>query len=51
LQVDGQLFPTKIAYNIEAEKFINIELFFSKVKINESHKISFRIPDNYDQIK
>lgn len=51
LQVDNQFFPTKIMYTIEAERNINIGLRYTKVKINEPHKISFRIPDNYTQIK
>jgi hypothetical protein len=46
-----QLFPTKFAYNIKAQKNISIGIQYTKQKFNENVSFSFKIPDNYEQIE
>jgi hypothetical protein len=46
-----QLFPTRMNFNIKAQKNIAINIHYLRQKINEEVTFSFKIPDNYEEIK
>ena len=46
-----QLFPSKMTFNIKAQKNIAIDIHYLREKINEEVTFSFKIPDNYEEIK
>jgi hypothetical protein len=46
-----QLFPTKLKFTIKAQKSIAINMQYLRQKINEDITFSFKIPDNYEEIK
>ena len=45
-----QLFPLKMNYVIKAQKNINIDILYSKPRLNEEQSFPFKMPDNYEQI-
>ncbi len=46
-----QLFPVKMNFNIKAQKNIKIDIQYLRQKINDNITFSFKIPDNYEEIK
>lgn len=46
-----QLFPTKMNFNIKAQKNIKIDIQYLRQKMNDNVTFSFKIPDNYEEIK
>jgi hypothetical protein len=46
-----QLFPTKMNFNIKAQKNIAINIEYARQKFNEGVIFPFKIPDNYEEIK
>lgn len=45
-----QLFPSKVKYHLDAEKLIDIEVNYTKVRVNDHPGISFRIPESYEPV-
>jgi hypothetical protein len=50
-KVNDQLFPTRVNFDIYAEKHINASVEFSKININTPQLFPFRIPPSYKQVK
>ena len=48
--VSEQLFPYHVSYNLAADKPVDIELEYSKIKINEPLKFPFKISSKYSRI-
>ncbi len=46
----AQLFPLKMSFIVKAKKNINIDIQYSKPRLNEEQSFPFKIPDNYEQI-
>lgn len=46
-EIDQQLFPEKINFQIIEEKKIKIDLEFSKISFNSTESMPFKIPNNY----
>jgi hypothetical protein len=46
-----QLFPTKLSYQIKAQKNVFVNMVYAKQKFNEEVSFSFKIPENYEQIE
>jgi len=49
--VDGQLFPYHINYDLNAENPISVSIDYSKIIINKPFGFSFRIPSKYTKIE
>jgi len=45
--VDGQLFPTNINYQIEADDQIKVKVKFNRIALNKRLDFPFKIPDSY----
>ncbi len=50
IDVDGQLFPSKIRIEIISQKSISIDLDFNKVLINSPLNFPFKIPSKYEKL-
>jgi hypothetical protein len=51
-EVNGQLFPAKIAFDIETgESKVSIKVNYSKITIDQNQNFPFRIPENYQPIE
>ncbi len=50
IEVNGQLFPSKMRIEIVSNKTILIDVDFNKVEIDEHLKFPFNIPSKYDNI-
>ncbi len=48
IQVDGQLFPSKIHINIVSQKAIKININFIKMELNETLRFPFKVPRKYE---
>ncbi|MFA6923732.1 MAG: DUF4292 domain-containing protein [Bacteroidales bacterium] len=48
--VDGQIFPFKMNFDINAEKKINIKINFTKFVVDEPQTFPFNIPDSFNKI-
>lgn len=48
--VQGQLFPTKVSFNVQAETKTFIDLSFSGIKINEELNFPFKISSKYKEL-
>jgi len=47
----NQLFPLQMNYYIKAQKNVNIDIHYSKPRLNEEDQsFPFKIPDNYEEI-
>lgn len=44
-------FPRKISFKVEAEDPLELAINYSKVTFNKTGKISFKIPDSYEEVK
>jgi hypothetical protein len=47
----AQLFPSKMNFNIKAQKNIKIDIQYLRQKMNDNITFSFKIPANYEEIK
>jgi len=51
-QIGGQLFPTKLSFDIETgTKKVKIKVSYSKIVIDQKQSYPFRIPENYKPIQ
>ncbi|MFK5857182.1 MAG: DUF4292 domain-containing protein [Bacteroidota bacterium] len=50
IQVDDQLFPSKIRIEITSQKSIVIDLDFNKITLNNPLNFPFRIPSKYEKL-
>jgi len=46
--INGRLFPFKMAYEVEAESPITVKVKYSKIILNKSLKFPFKIPSKYN---
>lgn len=49
-ELNSQLFPQKINFNLQAEKKINLEIDYIKLDLNEDINFPFKIPEKYESI-
>ncbi|MEI6456029.1 MAG: DUF4292 domain-containing protein [bacterium] len=49
--IQGQLFPKKMEFNIRADNNIHVAVEFSKISINTPLQFPFKIPSSYKQIR
>ncbi|MDZ7742940.1 MAG: DUF4292 domain-containing protein [Bacteroidota bacterium] len=49
--VGGQLFPSKMIFEISAGENILVDVGFSKIEIKEALRFPFNIPDRYERIR
>ncbi|MCD4746309.1 MAG: DUF4292 domain-containing protein [Bacteroidales bacterium] len=49
--IDSQIFPNHIDYDLTAENPIKISIDYSKISINKALKLPFRIPAKYTRIQ
>ena len=49
--VDGQLFPGKMIFDISAGENITVDVRFSRIDIKEALRFPFNIPDRYERIR
>jgi outer membrane lipoprotein-sorting protein len=49
--VDGQLFPYKIEYNIRTSGTIRVKADFSRVTINTPQQFPFKIPEEFTPLR
>ena len=45
--IDGQLFPTKINYLVEAEDAIKVKVHYNRIVLNQKMNFPFKIPSRY----
>ena len=50
IEVEGQLFPSKIHIDINSQKTIHIDIDFSRVELNAAVRFPFSIPSKYDKM-
>ncbi len=48
--LEDQLFPHHIMYDITADKKILVDVFYSKITLNSSQQLPFKISSKYDRI-
>ncbi len=49
-EIDEQLFPKSINFDLQAENKINVEMIYSKIDINEKLNFPFNVPRKYQLI-
>lgn len=50
IDIDGQLFPSKIHIDITSKKSVSIDIDFNKIVINNPLNFPFRIPSKYEKL-
>jgi len=50
IQIENELFPSRIIINIVSQKSININVNFLKIEINEPLRFPFKVPDKYESL-
>jgi hypothetical protein len=50
-EVENQLFPTKVSFDIVADNDIVVSVTFSRISMDDRQVITFRIPSGYKQLK
>lgn len=50
IEIDGQLFPSRIQININSHKTIHIQVDFSRAELNKDLSFPFSIPSKYDKM-
>jgi anthranilate/para-aminobenzoate synthase component I len=50
IDIDGQLFPSKLHIDINSQKTIHISVDFSRIELNEELSFPFSIPSKYDKM-
>jgi hypothetical protein len=48
--INGQLFPFDILFEITADEKISVKVDYSRIRINEPHSFPFSIPGKYERI-
>lgn len=51
IELSGQLFPSKINFNLTGEKKITLNIRYSKTALNDPLRFPFTIPSSYDRIQ
>ncbi|RLD58140.1 MAG: hypothetical protein DRJ05_08535 [Bacteroidetes bacterium] len=49
--INGQLFPMQILYNISANSQIEVSMNYSKIVLDQTLKLPFKIPSKYERIE
>jgi hypothetical protein len=50
IDIDGQLFPSKLHIDINSQKTIHISVDFSRIELNQELSFPFSIPSKYDKM-
>lgn len=50
-EIDKQLFPKEMTFDISADNRLHVEVKFTKISINPEMSFPFRIPADYHQVK
>jgi hypothetical protein len=48
--VEGQLFPFKIVYQVEADVPVKVKVDYSKIQLNGPVNFPFKIPEKYSPV-